>query len=528
MGIFISVKLANSITQSQWQPVYEKSLLMAKKLRFYDVEYKSIHGRNILCIVPTDEKHSVTKNGEPFGGWYAVGDLGTYKRAETQFTPKYIPEPESSQKIDVLSDDVFRMIKDDSKTENVCFSIWNNKTQGEAYHMGLLAIGCMIEQELGIQAMINGDITYNQCVEAAKLASDILGYEVALPCRCRLNELHERLKQFGCITESEKIYLLMYKYLGDKDEETGKFIRSNYSENSVSKYWTDRFKNTKINTIGFLDKMKDYFLLGFGLRDFCEYSNFDKDDTEQCKEFINNILETSMHIKEKDCEDIFDYTKSSTPYGVHSLLASFFFRGARNRAIDRYIPLDEMKAVFSEYFKALPVEEIIEEYLIKKQNEKPEDNISAEFKKRFYEYVDEENELEEKYDIYDYTSLTDFTVKSKLSPEMDEAIKSSFEFYLKQTERDEYKEEMNKSSQEMFDFLAQNYRWGFLSEEHWNKIYDDLKHNKNSFKRYFPMIIVRISNNIEYLIRAFVTDDVFWEYCNKNYNTQYPAIDKNI
>ena len=41
-------------------------------------------------------------------------------------------------------------------------SLWDAKTQGEPYHMYLLAIACLIEDRLGDKAFVRGDITLGQ------------------------------------------------------------------------------------------------------------------------------------------------------------------------------------------------------------------------------------------------------------------------------------------------------------------------------------------------------------------------------
>lgn len=49
------------------------------------------------------------------------------------------------------------------------YSLWDAKTQGEPYHMYLLAIACLIEDRLGDKAFVHGDITLGQCRKAVDL-----------------------------------------------------------------------------------------------------------------------------------------------------------------------------------------------------------------------------------------------------------------------------------------------------------------------------------------------------------------------
>lgn len=167
MGIFINMKIADTVTQKEWEPVYEKSLLMAKKFGFFDFGRKNIHGEDIMCIFPTVEREFTGETG-----WRVIGSFPEYKRAEDQFMPKYLSNGRlDNHACDMLCTEFPDYVEQSVEKHGYRF-IWDNKTQGEPYHMGFLAIACMVEQELGMQAIVGGDITYGQCVRAAKMASD--------------------------------------------------------------------------------------------------------------------------------------------------------------------------------------------------------------------------------------------------------------------------------------------------------------------------------------------------------------------
>lgn len=51
----------------------------------------------------------------------------------------------------------------DWEEERFGCTYWGAKTQGEPYHMYLLAIACLMEDRLGEKAFIYGDITQGQC-----------------------------------------------------------------------------------------------------------------------------------------------------------------------------------------------------------------------------------------------------------------------------------------------------------------------------------------------------------------------------
>lgn len=226
-------------------------------------------------------------------------------------------------------------------------------------------------------------------------------------------------------------------------------------------------------------------------------------------------MNSSMHIRDKNCADIMDLSESSQPYGIYSVLASMVFRGAKNPAIDRHIPIDEMREVFSRCFgNVVDVNSVINEYLNKAE---PSDQEAAhqKFTSMIEKQLDDEEEKYEEYDICDYKDLVQFSPECRIHPKMTEALKKSFEFYCSMAERDACQEMLAKSADDMFHYLAKESqgRVYYLTEIQWNKIYDELHRDSSAFKRYYPMVWVKVNGDLEYLTRAFVGDDLFWNYC---------------
>lgn len=509
MGIFINMKIADTVTQEEWLPIYEKSLLLAKKFGFFDFGKKEIHGETITCIFQTEERLI----GEHIG-WRAIGSFPAYKRAEDQFMPKILSnKPNSPSPFDILRTE----FPDNLKQEHDYHFIWGNKTQGEPYHMGLLAIECMVEQLLGVQAMVGGDITYGQCINAAKMASDALGEEIQPPISCRLNDLHERIAKFDELNEIEKLKLLMSVYLGEENDEYGAFLRRHYSYETLTSYWREKFSVTKIDTYGLNSLMKRYFLLCPDLRRFCELANFDKKDEKLCTMLIQKIMKSLLHIKEKDCYDPLDYKHYEIPYSIWNLMASFVLCGAANPAIDRYIPLDEIRTVLTDYFgSTVNVNDIIDKFLAEEEN-RTEESRHELLMKKAEEYDNDRNKEHQQYDICEYEELHHFKPDSKFSLGMVKGIKNSFNVFSQCGESLECTEHLIKTPDELFHILAANFDGIFLTAEHWEHIYDELCRDKLTFKRFYPMTRVSHSNALEYLLRAFVTDDDFWNYCCDNF-----------
>ena len=50
----------------------------------------------------------------------------------------------------------------------------------------------------------------------------------------------------------------------------------------------------------------------------------------------------------------------------------------------------------------------------------------------------------------------------------------------------------------------------------WDKIFDDIRDNPESFKRYYPMVRIEVSKSSTHdFIRAYVANDNFYEMCEK-------------
>ena len=512
MGIFIHLKVSDTVTKNEWKQVYDKSLLMAQKFGFIDFGRKDIHGENLLCMFSAEERQIGDRSG-----WRVIGTLPDYKRAEDQFMPNDIGITESTlQPYDLLRSEFHHIKKEDH--EHHFHILWGNKTQGEPYHMGLLAIGCMAEHILGAQAMVGGDITYGQCVRAAKLASEVLEEEIQPPITCRLQDLYIRIQCFDELTEMEKLRLLLSVYLEKENDAYGAFLRTHFSPDTLNAYWQEEFKDIKINTYGFDSLMKRYFLLSSDIRRFCELAVFDKNDAEQCTAFIKKIMQSKMHMQEKDCYDPLDYKHYEIPYGIGNLFASFFLRGAANPAIERYIPLDEIRAALSDNFgSVLNVNDVIDACL--KEIEHPAEESGHEMLMRHAEEEREkESELHEKYDMRAYAELCNFQPDSKMSPGLTEAVAKAFRLFQKNGASAECTALLSKSADELFHYLAVNFDGYFLTNEHWEHIYRKLHKDKQIFKRYYSLVRVTHNDDLEYPLRAFIFDDVFWNYCCEHFS----------
>ncbi|MBR1597580.1 MAG: hypothetical protein IJ661_01555 [Lachnospiraceae bacterium] len=538
MGICIHLSISKSVKKEEWQKVYEESLKMVKAFPLAGKRKINIDGIDTICLVETEE-HEKTygwHNEKTRVGWDAVGDYMYMRTAEDYHLSRDLVD--DNEYIERCEDAMFGMLPTyldydwEDKRFDITYDIWGAKTQGEPYHMYLLAIACMIESRLSNKAFIYGDITRGQCIRAVELANEVLDNPIEIPARCNSDRLFERVSAMP-LTEPEKIKAFECFYLGNKDAEFGEYIRKCFSDDAFIEYWEKRFSYYSVNQFGFRDIFSDYILWGFNLSDVCRYVKFEnKDGKLLYEDFVKYVMDTKLHLLNKDCSDPLKIDENeSKPYSVYTLLAQFAFMGAKNKKIDRFIPVEEIrKALTASIGDKCDVNNIIDNYLSKEAEQKDIDlseiSTEEEYKKAcdqdssevFKQYMDMEAEKIEKareaYDIADFDNLLFYESGDTIKPVILESLGESFVFYRSILEEDTYKELMGKGYMSRCGFLADNNRSILIRDKDWRKIFKDIRENDEAFARYYPMVRVSVtSENIAHMIKGIVLNDALYEYC---------------
>ena len=166
MGIFIHLEVSKSVTEEEWNRVYEESLELVKAFPLAERGTISYAGQQIICAVRTEERE-VRYRSSTKRGWCTEMDYDTLNWAEEYCLLKDFIDSDDidSDAGDAIMGVVPNCTDYDWKQEkfNHTYSLWGAKTQGEPYHMYLLSIACMIEDRLGEKAFTYGDITQGQC-----------------------------------------------------------------------------------------------------------------------------------------------------------------------------------------------------------------------------------------------------------------------------------------------------------------------------------------------------------------------------
>ena len=518
MGIFINLNIANTIKAEEWERAYEKSLLLVERMPLMDKVMKECYGTQLICATKTVEEEHVGGLG-----WHTIGDSVSLKTAEDYFLPRDIFK---SKKTDTSEEEyvdpymsilpAYGKFSFEDKRCNKIIDLWGNKTQAEPYHFYLLAIACMLEQELPGKVAVYGDITRGQYKKAARIASDLLGEEIELPDRCDLQKLYQRVKKMP-LQEEEVINAFLTLHLGKQEEEFGEFIRKNFSSKELQAFWKNVFEHSDCATYGFSNWLKKYLLWGFSVADLKKYVQFhDEEGNSMAEKFVKAVLDTEVFLEEKDCEDVLEIDQEEEgSYSIYTLLAQFVFAGAKNHRVNRYIPLEDLMSELEECVGDIcDVSRIVAEYMEKRESQKDKDNPTDILNTYMHDMVDQKMTSMEKYDITDTEYLVAFEKGDTIDEALNKEALDTFAIYRSVLEDESYKELLQKDSSEVIRFLIEYNRYFLLMDESWEKIFHDIEENITALERYYPMVRMKPSTDDQVqLIRAFVLNDEFYQYC---------------
>ena len=76
---------------------------------------------------------------------------------------------------------------------------------------------------------------------------------------------------------------------------------------------------------------------------------------------------------------------------------------------------------------------------------------------------------------------------------------------------------IEESALKRCEWLIEQNRMLLIKDKDWDKIFKDIEENEDSYARYYPMVRVRLtSDNMDYLIKAFVLNDDLYEFCKEH------------
>lgn len=525
MGVCISLSISKAVTPQEWQEVYEEALCLAKELNLAMRKEVRIQGIDTIRLVPVDEfeQTSGCNNEHMRYFWSADGDYLYMRTAESFSMPRDLVkqedvDPDAGDAMIAKLPEYLDYPWDDSEFDNA-YCLWRGKTQGEPYHMYLLAIACFIEVKLGTKAFVSGDITRSQCKRAVAIANQFLKKPIDMPDRCYMERFWKRVSVLP-FTEEEKLEILRSFYLGIKGAEFGAFIRKVYSEETIDTVWKKEFRHLKIGTIGFSDSFSAYMIQGFDLQKLCEFVQF-KDEQEktetQYEAFVKLVMDAKLHIPEKSCVDIWETDQNvETPYGIDFFIHQFWRSTFGNENVDRYIPLEEIRmALLMGIGEKCDVNRMIDTYL---ETEAKERNTS--FEEELLVHESGQAEKKEHYDINRLDELQFYETGSTITPGIRKAIGKLIRFSEDTLKEDTYKKLMEEKTQKRKEWMIRQNRSILIRDKDWEKIFFDIETDDKSFARYYPMVRIKITDSTWEIVKALLINDELYEY-SKELAEQY-------
>ena len=537
MGIFIRLSISKSVTKEEWKKVYEETLQLIKNFPFAERRKIKIHDIDTICLIRTEEQEDRDEwnPNKTKIGWNTIGDYDNMHVAENYYLPRDIVEDNKVEPDagDAMLQAISVYINFDLEDERFhhTYNIWGNKTQGEPYHIYLLAVAALIEARLGTKAFTYGDITRGQFKKAVEIANKYLNEPIDIPDRCDMEWLLMRIKKLP-LSPVDQLTVFETFFLGTQDVEVGAYVRQMFDDDVIDEYWKHKFKNQRIGTLGFNDTIHNYLLCGFDLGKLCGYINYeDENGNLQYEKFVIRIMDAKLHIKDKNCDDPLKIDQEDEhTYGVSTFLAQFVYAGANNKKVDRYIPIEDIKAALINALGGkCNVEDIIDNYIEEENKQKNIDINSdlsdeeiekailqdpAEIFSRImdmkYEQLQRKHET---YDISDYEDLIYYQDGNTVSPDIKEEIVLSMRFLESALEEDKYKELMKENARKRCRWIIENNRYFLIRDKDWDKVFKNIEENENAFSRYYKLFRAKLNDEDTLnMCIAFLINDELYDY----------------
>lgn len=523
MGIFIHLALSSAITPSEWQAAYQESLTLVKAFALAELRQKEIAGIPVFCLTSTEERtQPITwKENGSWTGWTVNGDLLTLRTAEEYWLPRDLADELSfdpaggDAALSYAVQSLFR--SEEVPAVPAARHLWGGKTQGEPYHMALLAIACLLADRLGHKVYVYGDITLGQCRRAVTMANQVLDTPIAMPDLCDRQRWYQRVQAWP-LSGPQKLCVFEERYLGEKDIEFGAFLRQNFAEAVCREYWRERFRDGGLHTVSFETNVQQYLLWGFDLRELCGLAAFAAKDGEAYGEtLVEAVMDTGVYLtvseSQGDGADFAIDPQAEAPYGVGRLLLQFLFGSARNRYIDRYIPLEQVRAALAAGLHGVcDTDAVIDRYLADKAAPK-EPQQAGGLRAKLLARRDAWQKDAAQYDILHSEQLLGYHDGDRIHPDVERNLRQFRPFFRSLPTGQAYQDLMKQPIQQRCRWLADNNRHLILRDSDWSHIFEQVNQTPAAFARYYPMGRLELNSDdaIE-IMRSLVLNDVLYAF----------------
>lgn len=224
-------------------------------------------------------------------------------------------------------------------------NVWGGKAQGERTYIYLLAIGCLICDRFPDAVLLDGTMDYEQCVRAVEIADEVLGTHLSLPVNYDAERLYPRIKEMAGGNEHIALELFEGLYQGIKGRNYLRFVVEHFSENCRYIY----YRNNAVAR-GLYSTMREWLESGGDFEPLCRMLLTDEDgpriDTER---LIEAVVDAKLHEEEKltfDCSENLRGAGQTENLRMQYIQVYADMAGAADGYIDRYLPMEELRAAF--------------------------------------------------------------------------------------------------------------------------------------------------------------------------------------
>lgn len=531
VDIRITLLVADTVTQDEWKPAYEKTLQFLETMPVLEIVQDTHKRRPWRYAVPTQERE--TSEGLC---WCAEGDSQTRHSASPNRLYRQLPECRSQPGTDVL----LAVLDSEAtgKPWELCahraWKFWGNETKGDWVHMYLLAVACLLEDLLPGKVTCTGDITRGQYRVVMPWVSSFLGRQVAEPVRCSPTRLWERISAMP-VSEEERPELLAKLFIGEPDAEYGAVLREYLSTDSIDALWRKEFAGLTVTSMPYRIVLGNYLQEGFAVRDLKKCDCFcDPDGTPRYDLFVHSVLDTKMFIPGRNARArglafISKEAEKEKNRCMWMYLRGSIIREMYDSLVDRYMPLRDILEEIEECVgEQCNVRDVAAEWLevlgynmqlIEAEEEVDEEEAEE---AETEEEVTEEEEAtgDEAADIRSCSQFLSYRSGQSISHDLAESLIEYFAMLQKSLHlaNPEVRKLLTAlPPDEMFDLLLPSCSPKILlMKDDWERIRLTLEANPDSFPRYAALADAYVvSWQGEDFARALMLNDDLYAWCER-------------
>ncbi|WP_066186091.1 hypothetical protein [Gracilibacillus timonensis] len=477
MGIYIFMDvLPNEIKQEDWEAVYEESLELIRAYPFLSREVdRHTYQENWAYALHTKEKEL----NQYQKGWHLIGDYPTMQGAESFILYRNIENYRYSHPMkkacpDILAKLINREVFYQENERQIpvdSVNVFDGKTQGYPHHNNLLAIACLFECRFPEHVVVRGDITIGQMNKAVKWANTVLKQPIQITERADNEKLVKRINR---IVEDEQSTLQAFMSLNLQAEDfrLGEMIRRQFNDEVITSYFTERFKQLDVNTMGFRSSLSHFLNLGFPIEQACEICVLDE---KGCQYDAKDFAETVLSLEWNDGKDRLDdemiaYNQpgKESPETVYSQFGKMMMQmtGVTER-MKSNLSSEEVTVILDH---KLGEQVDVKAISNAEQNKSTDTAGNALLELLSDNLVEIEEELEDRFDISDIDYLILWKEGDRLHPKIEKRLNNLKDFIMEmqKNEKETFDRFNGSSDQDKINCLIQSNRYFLIRKECWD------------------------------------------------------------